>query len=107
MTTITVPVEAVIIRDAPSLDPICVFWMDVGPGEGHCTITCYGAAWTAYFGSMSGLTIREFFAQADTDYLVAKMGNTAQLKATKRDHAYLGRIIDWVKESIAENRRAV
>lgn len=93
-------VETERIEDADGLDPIHVFWMDVAFSAGYCTIICYGSAWTVFFGGMNGDTIREFFRRADTEYLAGKMGNTPHLKGTKRDNAYLGRIIDAVKESI-------
>jgi hypothetical protein len=108
MTITSVSVEAVRIAniDSIGLDPICVFWQDVGPGQGYCTITCYGAAWTVYFGGMNGRTIRQFFAEAGTDYLVTKMGITPHLKQTKRDNAYLTRIINAVKQSLAHQEQA-
>jgi hypothetical protein len=90
--------DAFRIISAPALDPIQVFWVDSGPSAGSVTITCYGSAWTAYFGAMGGRTIREFFADADTGYLTTKLGITPQLKQGKRHDAYLGRIIDAIKE---------
>lgn len=101
MRSEAVTVNAVKITGAPELDIIHVFWMDVAPGAGYCTIICYGSAWTAYFGSMGKNTIRQFFEGAETEYLVGKMGNTPHLKSTKRDNAYLARIIDAVKAYLA------
>ena len=100
MTTTIINTQAREITGAPSLDPIQVFWRDAGESQGYVTITCYGSAWTAYFGGMCGDTIEQFFARADTGYLVTKLGITPHLKATKRDHAYLARIIEAVKESL-------
>jgi hypothetical protein len=97
MIITTVATEAVRITDVAGLDSIHVFWVDVEPGKGYVTIICYGAAWTAYFGAMGGKTIRQFFAMADTDYTVSKMGIGPHLKQTKRDDAYLSKIIDAVK----------
>ena len=135
-----IAVEAYQITDVPpSLDGITVFWQDLGPSRGCVTIcharncyrsqwtrketngrsttirsgciVCYGAAWAGYFGGMGNRTIREFFKEADTSYLisllalqrlassVSKLGITPQLKARKTDHAYLGRIIDAIKAS--------
>lgn len=106
MKVAPVSADAMMITDAPGLDAIHVYWVDVEPWKGYVTITCYGSAWTAYFGGMSGQTIREFFASADTGYLVSKMGITPHLKGTKRDHAYLGKIIDAVRRAIQEARAA-
>lgn len=89
------------IVGAPGLDPIHVYWHDFEPSKGSVTITCYGSAWTAYFGAMGGDTIRQFFARADVGYLVTKLGITPLLKQRKTDHAYLGRIVSAIKDAIA------
>lgn len=80
-----------------SLDEISVFWCDLGPCQGSVTITCWGNAWTAYFGGMSGMTIREFFENAPTNYLVSKLGISQVLARRKQNDKYLARIIDRVK----------
>ena len=64
MTATPITVDAVYLTDVPGLDPIHVFWQNVEPGKGYCTILCYGQAWTVYFGAMSGDTIQKFFAGA-------------------------------------------
>lgn len=94
-------VEAVEIPEGGGLDTIQVFWSDVAPGKGHVTITCYGCAWTAYWGGMGGRTIRQFFADADTHYLITKLGITPLLKQRKADHAYLGRIIKAIQGALS------
>jgi hypothetical protein len=97
--TTPVAVEAVRIAGADGLDPIHVFWHNVEPGKGYATVICYGCAWTTYFGAMSGRTIQQFFAEADADYLVVKMG-APHLKQGKRHDAYLGRIVKAIQESL-------
>lgn len=87
------------ITDVPGLDTIHVFWQNVEPGKGYVTIICYGSAWTAYFGGMSGKTIQQFFASVDVSYLVNKMGITSTFKAGR--DAYLGKIIKAVQEALA------
>lgn len=98
----TLNIEAFEIPAAGSLDAIQVFWQDVGPGQGYVTITCWGSAWTCYFGGMSGQTIREFFASCDTGYLTTKLGITQHLKQGKKDHAYLGRIIEAIQAALTQ-----
>jgi hypothetical protein len=100
MTTTQIPVEAIQITGVHGLDTIHVYWQNVEHGKGYVTITCFGAAWTAYFGSMNGKTIQQFFADVGVEYLVGKMGITPQLKSTKRDDAYLGKIIAAVKAAL-------
>lgn len=97
----TITVEAIEIPAAGPLDAIQVYWRDVGVGQGYVTITCWGSAWTCYFGGMNGRTIREFFAECDTSYLVNKLGITQHLKQRKSDHDYLGRIIEAIQASLA------
>jgi hypothetical protein len=96
-------VEVLDIVGDPSLDRIEVYWRNYEPGKGSVTITCYGSAWTAYFGAMSGSTIQQFFTSAGTDYLVNKLGLTPQLKQRKTDLAYLSRIIDAVKAALVRS----
>lgn len=87
------------IIDAHGLDSITVFWQDFSPGCGEITVVCYGRAWTAYFGAMSGKTIKEFVDMAGIDYLVNKM-DTFDMR--KKDLPYLTRIITAVKKAIEE-----
>lgn len=98
-------VELLQIKPAGALDPINVYWHNIEPGRGHVTITCFGSAWTCYFGRMGGESIQTFFATADTGYLVTKLGYTPHLKSSKRDLAYLARIIEAVKAALAEANR--
>lgn len=97
---VTLSARAIRITGAPGLDWIEVFWVDYEPSRGSVTITCYGNAWTAYFGAMGGRDIRQFFAGSNTGYLVTKMGISQVLKSRKKDDAYLMKIIDAVKEAI-------
>ncbi len=101
--TITHPtVDCWKIENAPSLDTIHVFWMDVAPGQGYVTVICYGQAWSAYFGAMGGAEgrgIKEFFAACDTSYMINKMF-APHLKQSKERDAYLGRIINAVRFAV-------
>ena len=92
---------AVEISGLIGLDPITVFWLDLGAGQGSVTITCWGCAWTAWFGAMGeNRTIRQFFADAPTDYLVTKLGITPLLRSRRADYAYLGRIVKAIKAAL-------
>lgn len=86
--------------EAAGLDPIIAYWHDYSPGIGSVTLTCFGCAWTAYFGGMMGRDIRTFFANCDVGYLVSKLGYAPTLKQTKKDMAYLERIVRAVKETL-------
>jgi hypothetical protein len=97
MTATPISVDAVYLTEVSGLDPIHVFWQNVEPGKGYCTILCYGQAWTVYFGGMSGQTIQKFFSGASVEYLVGKM---SPVKYSKRDRAYLWKIIEAVKKSL-------
>ena len=90
-------VESLEISGIQGLDPIQVFWSDVSDGVGSVTITCYGSAWTAYWGAMGHRTVKQFFHDADTGYLVTKLGYAPTLKERKRDLEYLARIVTAIK----------
>lgn len=95
-------VEVFRVEPTTALDQITVYWENYEPSKGMVTLVCFGSAWTCWFGGMGGKTIQEFFASADTDYLVSKLGNTPHLFRRKRDLAYLARIIVAVKEAVAK-----
>jgi hypothetical protein len=88
------------IPEAAGLDTIIVYWHDIGPGKGYVTITCWGSAWTAYFGGMGAHDIKSFFASADVPYLINKLGTTQWLKSSKKHDLYLGRIVFAIQESL-------
>lgn len=93
------PVDYFEITDVENLDPVTVFLQDFGTGQGRITVECWGNAWSCYFGGMGTNTIRQFVASAGTDYLVNKL--TGQLhKQTKRNEAYLRKIVDAVKAAL-------
>ena len=91
------------IESGNGLDRIDVYLCDYSPGRGSITITCYGAAWTAWFGAMGGGTIRTFVNGADTGYLVNKLFHSPQLKQRKCDLRYLSRIVEAVKSHLARS----
>jgi hypothetical protein len=99
-TTVVSNVEAIQIVGGEALDPIHVFWVNSGPGQGYATVICYGSAWTVYFGGMGDRTIQQFFAEADTEYLVGKL-HSPILKEGKKYDAYLTRIVCAIKTAIA------
>ncbi len=96
-----IEVEAMLITDHQSLDPITVFWQDYGPGSGQVTIYCYGEAWTSYWGGMPELSVKEFFLKADVGYLTNKLHGSQFQKRTKGHEQYLGRIINAIKQELA------
>ncbi len=103
MTITPITVESVYLTEVPGgLDPIHVFWQNLDPGQGYCTLLCYGSAWTVYFGGMSGKTIQEFFRDASTQYLVEKMVKEPRVKFQKQAEVYLRRVIEAVKEYLKE-----
>lgn len=95
-----IAVNAFEIEPAGSLDRIQVFLVDSARYKGSITITCWGCAWTAYFGGMMCPTIREFVLMIDVGYLVDKLGINPTLKQRKQDMAYLTRIVEAVKGAL-------
>ena len=94
-------VNAIEICGSENLDPIKVYWEDFGERRGQVTITCWGEAWTAYWGAMPELTIREFFLKADVDYIANRLQGAQFQKHTAGHMTYLKRIVRAVKEAIA------
>lgn len=97
------PATVLLLEEIPAsdgLDSIQVYWRDVGEGQGHVTITCWGCAWTCYFGGMSGKTTRQFFGAVSVDYMAGKLGNAQHLQQRRRDVAYLERIVSAIRKKI-------
>lgn len=84
------------------LDPITVFWRNWEAGRGDVTITCYGMAWTAYFGGMSGDTIQQFFKRAGVDYLVTKLMDARHHKTARFHTSYLTNIVSAIKAMLMD-----
>jgi hypothetical protein len=95
-------VDAMEISGVQALDPVYVYWEDFGEGRGRATITCYGEAWTGYWGAMAGKTIKEFFLYADIDYIVTRIQGAQFQKRTPGHMTCLKRIVRAVKEAIKE-----
>jgi len=75
----------------PELDLITVFLEDFEPGKGKITIVCFGKAWTAYWGGMSGETVAEFFCSCDTSYLSGCLSN---ISSEVIDYREISEIVD-------------
>ena len=67
--------------------------------SGKITIECYGESWSAYFGSMGGRDLIEFFCSCDDDYLVGKL---KPMSMTLPDEDGVG---DVLKKEIIRQRR--
>lgn len=89
--------DYITISGADRLDPIKVFFEDTAEGAGQITVTCYGSAWSAYFGAMGDRNIKQFALSASADYLAGAMLSTIR-KATKREEQYLKRIVLAVQD---------
>ena len=83
---------------APGIDPIIAVWVNDGPNRGTVILQCYDKAWTAGWGATGTHRVEVFFLSCDVDYLVGKfIGST---RATKREEAYLGKIIAAVQQAL-------
>lgn len=94
-------VDAMEIVGSEKLDPINVYWEDFGDGRGQVTITCYGEAWTAYWGAMPEPTVREFFLKADDDYIANRLQGSQFQKCTQGHLTYLKRIVRAIKAELS------
>lgn len=77
-------VTRLVLTELDRLDPVGVVTEDFGESQGMITITCYGEAWTAYWGAMGPETIAEFFCSADEHYL-AKNLSSIEARVTDYD----------------------
>lgn len=55
------------------LDPITIILEDLGPRTGRLTISCYGEAWTAYWGGMGERPLIDFLLSCNVDYVSDKL----------------------------------
>lgn len=61
------------------LDPIHVVLRDCG-GCGQIIVSCYGSAWTHWFGAIGNHSLRDFIAQCEHGYLADKLLCTTSQK---------------------------
>lgn len=101
MNTEKSTVDKLYITGAKALDPITVYFEDISNREGMATIVCYGKSWNGYWGCMGdGVKVKDFFVSCDTGYIVNRISHD---RSTKKDDAYLGRIIEAVKAALKAN----
>jgi len=94
--------EVMEVERTATTDQVVVYWRDFEPGKGELTITCWGSAWTSYFGGMAGESIQTFFQRADTSYLANKLGSSEVLKKGRKEERYLTRVIEVIKGHLRE-----
>ena len=99
MKAVTMQVEKLMIWEIEGLDPVAAYLEDQGVGKGKITITCYGKAWTAYWGAM-GCDIREFILSADNGYLINKLDSRIERRVMAYDQA-----ANHARKAIIERRR--
>jgi poly-beta-hydroxyalkanoate depolymerase len=83
------------------LDPVTVIFQNFKLGRGKVIIECYSRAWAMHWGAMGERTVQKFVVETDNDYLVDKLGYPF---AAECDKAYLGRIVQAVKDALNEVR---
>jgi hypothetical protein len=83
----SIEVTQIKLTKLKALDPIQVTLDDIEKGKGRIIITCYGSAWTSYWGGMSDRTISEFFCDCDEHYLA---NNLSSIKSTKMNMVSIG-----------------
>jgi len=86
---------------AQGLDPIVAVWINDRPNGGTVVLQCYDKAWTATWGATGTHRIEVFFLACDVEYLVSKL---CSVRATKRDQAYLGKVVTAVQDAMRAAR---
>lgn len=61
------------IMESHRLDPIDITLENFEPGKGRITIRCWDRVFSAYWGSMGGKSIEDFFCSCDEGYLASSL----------------------------------
>jgi len=93
---VTNNIQQLKISNVDRLDLVNVYLEDLEEGKGRIIIECWGSVWCKFWGGMGKLNIKDFFLQANNEYLTEKLAPT--LRGNKRK--YLIRIIETVKEAL-------
>jgi hypothetical protein len=73
IVTTSITKHELIELDEYHLDPVTLILEDMGPRQGKLTISCYGEAWTAYWGGMGERPLIDFLLLSNTSYIVDKL----------------------------------
>ena len=101
-------VQLLTITDVPGLDTIRVYLEDYEPGRGRITISCYGRAWTAYWGGMYQATLKQFVPSCGADYIrdnLVRGMEQRMARTLKAENAYLLRVVEAVQEALRRQLR--
>lgn len=95
-------VERIEIPASARLDPIRVYLEDYGDGRGRLTVSCFDAAWVAYWSTMGDRTVRQFLCAVSADYIADNLGRASPLKQDRWNRDYLLRISEAVRAALAQ-----
>ena len=96
------------ITDAPSqpntgaLDPIRVIFDDFERGRGSMLVSCFDAAWYAYWGAMGDTDVRTFVLGCDPGYLADNLIRSGSTRQGATHRAYLVRIATTVQSALRQ-----
>lgn len=115
----TSKVTKLMLTDLQKLDPVKVIIDDIDNGKGSIIITCFGKAWTAYWPAMGDRSVRQFFIDADNEYLAGNLAPQINQETqwnpmedecgfedfkpqASNEYTYICRIIDAIKLAFNE-----
>lgn len=91
-------IAAMMITDAPGLDPVDVMFIDESAGRGRVMIACFGEAWAASWSAMGeDRTVSQFFAECDNGYLTERLCSG---RGSRKRLPYLSRIVTAVQAAL-------
>lgn len=97
-------VEKMTITEVPNLDAVAVMVENFGPGAGKITITCFGEAWSGYWGAMGEQnTMATFFCKCDKHYLANKLKTGIKSEIDDEEE---GALRTALRTQIIKNRRS-
>jgi len=97
VTMLTITDVAPDVPNRGALDPIRVITEDIEPGKGRIIVSCYDAAWTAYWGAMGNNTVRQFVMGCDAGYIADNLIRSMETAKGEQRLAYLERIAGAIK----------
>lgn len=99
----TTLIKKITIKDLPDLDPISVYIEEPGAGKGSINISCYGDAWTAYWGGMGKeRSLPEFFCSCNSSYLIGCLAPSMNSEVFSGEELF-----KMARKSILDRRRGL
>lgn len=110
MKLATSQLDMLLITECPDrLDPIRVYLqpsVDRGMQQGSIIVTCFGRAWTTWFGNIGDQPLDEFVERCNPGYLANRLVQSTDVscgsRQFSRDEKYVLRIVQVVQAALKQ-----